>query len=177
MLQKVHDNLKGPSIDKAMLFFQQHYKGDQANSPNDLTYMFFPLLRKSYTDEERNRIITDHTHYTEKDSVVALRGLQDLETVIPLHNGINTTIRKLLLSIPAVGTTTGQLFVQIEKQSTTDWLLCCFHSQDSAKVTVRLSQLEDIIKVTPSSKVTGDLAHFIVSNGLSEHDVIEKVRC
>lgn len=37
--------------------------------------------------------------------------------------------------------------------------------------------LGDIIKVTPSSKVTGDLAQFIVSNGLSEHDVIEKVRC
>jgi len=122
-----------PSINKALLFFQQHYKG-------------VPLLRKSYTDEERNRIITDHTHYTEKDSVVALRGLQDLETVITLHNGMNTTIRKLLLCIPAAGTTTGHLFIQIEKQSTTDWLLCCFHSQDSAKVTVCLSQLEDIIK-------------------------------
>jgi pyruvate carboxylase len=35
--------------------------------------------------------------------------------------------------------------------------------------------LGDIIKVTPSSKVTGDLAQFIVSNKLSEHDVIENV--
>jgi hypothetical protein len=157
-----------PSIDKAMLFFQQHYNGDQANSPNDLTYMFFPLLRKSYTDEERNRIIADHTHYTEKDSVVALRGLQDLETVITLHNGMNTTIRKLLLSIPAVGTTTGQLFVQIEKQSTTDWLLCCFHSQDSAKVTVRLNQLEDIIKKVVHQDSHGNLFvsdHTISFNG------------
>eukprot|EP00540_Astrosyne_radiata_P004155 CAMPEP_0116861170 /NCGR_PEP_ID=MMETSP0418-20121206/22874_1 /TAXON_ID=1158023 /ORGANISM="Astrosyne radiata, Strain 13vi08-1A" /LENGTH=506 /DNA_ID=CAMNT_0004495763 /DNA_START=5 /DNA_END=1523 /DNA_ORIENTATION=- len=34
--------------------------------------------------------------------------------------------------------------------------------------------LGDIIKVTPSSKVTGDLAQFIVANDLSEQDVIEK---
>jgi hypothetical protein len=75
-----------------------------------------------------------------------MRGLQDLETVITLHNGMNTTIQKLLLSIPVAGTTTGHLFIQIEKQSTTDWLLCCFHSQDSAKVTVRLGQVEEILK-------------------------------
>lgn len=34
--------------------------------------------------------------------------------------------------------------------------------------------LGDIIKVTPSSKVTGDLAQFIVANNLTEHEVIEK---
>jgi pyruvate carboxylase len=34
--------------------------------------------------------------------------------------------------------------------------------------------LGDIIKVTPSSKVTGDLAQFIVSNKLTEKEVVEK---
>ena len=34
--------------------------------------------------------------------------------------------------------------------------------------------LGDIVKVTPSSKVTGDLAQFIVANNLSERDVVEK---
>ena len=34
--------------------------------------------------------------------------------------------------------------------------------------------LGDIIKVTPSSKVTGDLAQFIVANNLTEEEVIEK---
>ena len=34
--------------------------------------------------------------------------------------------------------------------------------------------LGDIIKVTPSSKVTGDLAQFLVANDLSEEEVIEK---
>ncbi|KAL7463104.1 hypothetical protein ACHAXS_003485 [Conticribra weissflogii] len=34
--------------------------------------------------------------------------------------------------------------------------------------------LGDIIKVTPSSKVTGDLAQFIVTNNLTEHEVIKK---
>jgi len=34
--------------------------------------------------------------------------------------------------------------------------------------------LGDIIKVTPSSKVTGDLAQFLVANNLSEKEVVEK---
>lgn len=34
--------------------------------------------------------------------------------------------------------------------------------------------LGDIIKVTPSSKVTGDLAQFIVANDLTEQEVIDK---
>ncbi|PNS21508.1 Pyruvate carboxylase [Sphaceloma murrayae] len=34
--------------------------------------------------------------------------------------------------------------------------------------------LGDIVKVTPTSKVVGDLAQFMVSNGLSHDDVIEK---
>jgi hypothetical protein len=134
-----------PSIDKALIFFQSEYNGEAPNSPNDIPYMFSPLLHKSYMDDERNRIITDHAHFTGRDSVVALRGLQDLETVIALHNGVHTTIRRLLLSIPAAGATTGHLFIQIEKQSMNDWLLCCFHSADAAKVTFRLSLLEDIL--------------------------------
>ena len=34
--------------------------------------------------------------------------------------------------------------------------------------------LGDIIKVTPSSKVTGDLAQFIVANNLTEQEVVDK---
>ena len=34
--------------------------------------------------------------------------------------------------------------------------------------------LGDIIKVTPSSKVTGDLAQFLVANNLTEHEAIEQ---
>ncbi len=32
----------------------------------------------------------------------------------------------------------------------------------------------DIVKVTPSSKVVGDMALFMVQNGLSEKDIFEK---
>lgn len=34
--------------------------------------------------------------------------------------------------------------------------------------------LGDIVKVTPSSKVVGDLAQFMVQNDLDEHSVVEK---
>jgi pyruvate carboxylase len=34
--------------------------------------------------------------------------------------------------------------------------------------------LGDIVKVTPTSKVTGDLAQFIVANDLTEQEVIDQ---
>lgn len=34
--------------------------------------------------------------------------------------------------------------------------------------------LGDIVKVTPSSKVVGDLAQFMVQNNLNEHQLVEK---
>jgi pyruvate carboxylase len=34
--------------------------------------------------------------------------------------------------------------------------------------------LGNIVKVTPSSKVVGDLANFMVSNGLDEHSLVER---
>ena len=36
--------------------------------------------------------------------------------------------------------------------------------------------LGNIVKVTPSSKVVGDLANFMVANGLDEHSLVEKAQ-
>jgi hypothetical protein len=80
--------------------------------------MFFPLYRKTYTDDERKNIMQDSNHHTEGVMVVALTGLQDLNTFIQLNQGIKTSISNLLLVIPAQGTTTGKLFLQIECQPT-----------------------------------------------------------
>jgi len=60
-----------PSVKQGMKYFQKHYNGDEGNSPNGILYMFFPLTKKTYDDEERLRIIQDHLYYTDKDSVVS----------------------------------------------------------------------------------------------------------
>ena len=135
-----------PSINIGIKFFQQWCDGNSTNLPNGLSYMFLPLYKKTYTDDERLKIISDHEHHVANDSVVAIQGLKPLNHVVKLTNGVYTTICKLLLSIPASGTTTNWLFIQVECQATNDCLLCCFHSPDAATVTVRLSRLEECLK-------------------------------
>jgi len=142
-----------PNIHLGMKFFQQWYNGELSNSPNNLPYMFWPLFKKNYTDEERLRIITDNDHHIGSNSVIGLTGLQPLDSLVQLVNGKHTTIRRLLLSIPAAGTVTGQLFTQVERQTTNDWILCCFQHHDTSKVTLRLGSLEESLRrcVHPTS--------------------------
>jgi hypothetical protein len=135
-----------PSIDVGMNFFQTFFNSDQQNSPNKLSHLFFPLFRKNYSYDECKTFIQDNDHHTEGVSVVALTGLQDLNDVVELNQGIKTTIRHLLLAVPAQGTSTGKLFVQIERQPTNHWFLCCFYTIDATKVTLRLSALEALLK-------------------------------
>jgi len=135
-----------PNIEIGLQFFQHWFNGTASNSPNNIAYMFWPLYKKTYSDTDRLKIIVDHHHYIGTDSVVAMKGLHPLETVVRLINGVHTTICRLLLSMPAQGTATGKLFLQVERQLTNEWLLCCFYTQDSEKVTARLSTLEDSLK-------------------------------
>jgi pyruvate carboxylase len=67
----------------------------------------------------------------------------------------------------------GGQFTNLQYQSTQLGLTGQWASvKDAYAVANRL--LGDIIKVTPSSKVVGDMAQFIVANNLSEQDVIEQ---
>lgn len=135
-----------PNIELGIRFFQQWYNGTLKNSPNNLPYMFWPLFKKTYSDEERLKIIIDNAYHISTDSVIGVTGLHPLDSIVQLINGTYTTIRKLLLSIPASGTVTGQLFLQVERQTTNDWLLCCFYQQDTSKVTLRLGTLEESLR-------------------------------
>jgi len=135
-----------PNIELGIRFFQQWYNGSLTNTPNELPYMFWPLYKKTYSEEERMKIINDNAHHIGADNVIGITGLQPIDSLVQLVNGTYTTIRKLLLSIPAPGTVTGQLFLQVERQSANDWLLCCFHQQDASKVTLRLGTLEESLR-------------------------------
>jgi hypothetical protein len=135
-----------PSIKVGINFYQYWFQGEEPYSPNGIACLFLPLYKKSYTDEERMKIVMDHEHHLGNDSVVTLQGLKPLKTIIELNNGTHTTIRNLLLSIPATGTQMNKLFVQVERQANNNWLLCCFYTQDAAKVTICLGQPEDCLK-------------------------------
>jgi hypothetical protein len=154
-----------PNIKLGIRFFQQWYNGTLTNSPNNLPYMFWPLFKKSYSNEERLKIITDNSHHISNDSIIGLTGLQPPDTLVQLVNRTYTSIRLLLLSVPISGTTTGQLFLQVERQTANEWLLCCFPQQDTSKVIMRLGTLEEYLRkyVHPDS-----LCHlFISSDGLT----------
>ncbi len=128
-------DINRPSIDTGLEYFQKFFDGDQYNSPNKLAYLFFPLYGKNYTDDERLTIIKDNDHYTEGVSVVALHGLNDLDSVINLTQGTKTTIWHLLLAVPAQ-TSTNKLFLQVKRQPSNQWLLCCFYTTDATKVSL-----------------------------------------
>jgi hypothetical protein len=135
-----------PNIDTGMKIFQELFNGDQQSSPNKIPYLFFPLYKKTYTDNERQSIIADNDHHTNQVTVIALKGLHDLDNVVQLQQGMYITIRHLLIAVPTPGTSTGKLFLQVERQANSDWYLCCFKTSDAAKVTVRLGALEILLK-------------------------------
>jgi hypothetical protein len=68
-----------PNIDKALHFFHQVYDSKKPSSPNNIPYLSLPFYRKSYSDEERARIIQDTEHHTGGVNVIALTGLQAIK--------------------------------------------------------------------------------------------------
>lgn len=152
-----------PKIDQALHFFQSFYDGKKRNSPNCIEYFFLPLYRKSYSEDDRLKIIADHKHFVGNDSVVAMKGLHPLDNLVKLVSGVHTTIRHLLLSVPTKDC--GNLFVQVERQPVDNWMLCCFHSHNSTKVTQKLGILEESLRKIVPQECWTDL--FIDENGLT----------
>jgi hypothetical protein len=81
-----------PNIEKGIQVFQELFDGDLPSSPNKIAYLFFPLFKKTYTEEERKSIIEDNDVHTENINVLALAGLQDLESLITLAQGTQITV-------------------------------------------------------------------------------------
>jgi hypothetical protein len=140
-----------PNVEKGISFFESLFDGIQKNSPNAIAYPFFTLYKNTYSEEERVGIISDTDLQTDNISVVTLHGLQEVDAQIRLCNGVKVPIRHLLLSIPCAGTTNGKLFLQVERQSGSDWLLCAFSSTDSSRVMTKIPNLAEILQRYVSS--------------------------
>jgi len=135
-----------PKMELGTQFFQTWYNGNKHYSPNCINYLFMLMHRKSYTEPERLKIITDDEHHIGTNSVVAMKGLNSLDTLVKLANGIHTMIRRLLLSMPAPNTTTEQLFIQVEQQPVENWMLCFFLCTRCRKSNPQVSILRRFIK-------------------------------
>ncbi len=75
------------NIELGLKRFQELFDGNFPSSPNKIAFLFFPLYKKSYSEEERKSIIEDNDPHTENINVVAIAGLQDLDNLIQLSQG------------------------------------------------------------------------------------------
>lgn len=139
-------DVERPNVDKGISFFESLFDGLQKNSPNAIAYPFFTLYKNTYSEVERAGIISDTDSHTDNISVVTLHGLQEIDAQITLRNNITVPLRHLLLSLPCPGTSNGKMFLQVERQSGNDWLLCAFSSTDSSRVMARLPSLAETIQ-------------------------------
>ncbi len=61
--------------------------------------------------------------------------------------------KMLAISTTEANTSSGKLFLQIERQASNNIHLCCFPSADAANVTLRLGNMEELLKkYVPPSK-------------------------
>jgi hypothetical protein len=135
-----------PNVEKGISFLEQLVDGIQKNSSYAIAYPFFPLYKNTYSNEEQAKIISDCDSHTDNISVVTLYGLNDMDTKVRLRNNVLTPLWYLLLSIPCPGTTNGKCFLQVERQSGSDWLLCAFVSIDSSEVMTKVPMLSEILQ-------------------------------
>ena len=120
--------------------------------------------------------IVASTQGTALDTGLSLRGVQALNEYweecrglyAPFESGQKTGSSDVYMHEMPGGQYTNLLFQSTQLGLTGQW------SKVKKAYATANRLLGDIIKVTPSSKVTGDLAQFIVANNLTEQEVIDK---
>ena len=116
------------------------------------------------------------TQGTELDTGLSLSSVQSLNEYweecrglyAPFESGQKTGSSDVYVHEMPGGQYTNLLFQSTQLGLTGQW------SKVKTAYATANRLLGDIIKVTPSSKVTGDLAQFIVANNLTEQEVIDK---
>lgn len=110
-------NVVRPNIKKATTYLQQTLM--ETNKILRIKYLtFFPLYRKTYTEDKQTSIICDNDHHTKNDSIIGIHGLNNLNARIQIVQGIHIAICHLLLVIPCQGTSNEKLFQQIKGTQT-----------------------------------------------------------
>jgi hypothetical protein len=128
-------------------YFQTLFDGKRLDSPNGIPYQFFPTYGNIFDEHDLPKILYDNSKHTEPHGVVLISGFHPMDTLVRLNNNISTTIRTILLNIPALrGSVYQKLFLQIEHQPNTDWIVCAYQTDDQDRVKTRLTSLYTSLK-------------------------------
>ncbi len=139
----------------SMTFFQTYFDGDQQNSPKrDFLPILPSLLQKTMQMVNKNTIIHDNDYYPERVSVVALWGINYLKAAYHLNQRVKTTIRPLLLALPAQGFSTNHFFLQIKQEPSNNLLLDYFYiTTDATKFALHAAPIKKGKNQTQIQKV------------------------
>jgi hypothetical protein len=92
------------------------YDGTSKAYPRGDMLLFFPIKGNDpSTPEQRSKFVYNHETYLGEEDVIALHGLNDLNTEITLKGGKTTDTCTLLKSVPAsTGMTRNRLFQLVD---------------------------------------------------------------
>ncbi len=112
-------------------YFQKLFDGKRTDSTNGIPYPFIPTYGNIFEDHDLPKILYDNSKHTEPHGVVLISGFHHMYISVHLNNNTHTTIRIILLNIPDMrGSLHQKLFLQIEHQPNTDWIVCAYQTED-----------------------------------------------
>jgi hypothetical protein len=128
------------NISLGLDFFCKMFDGDSPFSPCGIPYIFFTLYQNTLSDVERIRIIQDINHHVGHYQLIRLYGLTNIDTFVTLKQNIKITLCKLLLNIRS-HQSSSNMFIQVEKESDPNSIICAF---DSAQYETVMANIPNI---------------------------------
>jgi hypothetical protein len=137
---------------KAMIltaFFKELYNGSSQGYPNASMMLFIPFNEETHLSSHyHEKILYNHQRYNGQCSVLAVGGLQDLNTVVKLKSGQHISLRSLLKSIPATTEMSRPLLFQnFEPNSAKSVHMAVYQRTDYDYVMKRTKTLEGEIEL------------------------------
>jgi hypothetical protein len=126
-------------------FFCKPFDSVNPLSPCGISYPFFTLYQNQLSDGERFTIIQDINLHIGDVDIVHLYGFQDIETMVTLKQNVKIKLGKLLLALYA-NQTNNHLFLQVEKETDPEAIVCVFNKVDKETVMANIPFLSTYIK-------------------------------
>jgi hypothetical protein len=123
------------NVSSGMDYFCNMFDSENPLSPCGIPYLFFSLYQNSLSDSERINIIQDTNHHVGHYQLLRLYGLTN----------VDTALRKLLLNIKAHHSSSN-MFIQVEKESEPESILCAFESSQYEEVMTNVANISTYIR-------------------------------
>jgi hypothetical protein len=124
--------------------FKAIYDGTPKAYPRGEMMLFIPTRNgEQYSNDQRDKFIFNHEQYLGDEEIMAIHGLQDLNTQILLKGGKSTSIRTLLKSLPgSEGMSRNNLFQVVDPNAGQTCTVVSFQKVDCPYVEQRKISLE-----------------------------------